>query len=316
MRKTSLFEDFQDFLQVRASLGYSTEMYKSYLQQFISFCEQTYGRDTEITRQILDEWLLGKEFSSSKTKSNAIGNIRSFTCYQQSIGKQTFIPSPDEYRQPRHPARKAYIFTDHELEIIFNTFDSMEPCKASFHRELINPVLFRMMFCCGMRPAEPLSLKTTDVNLKTGEIIIRQAKGRKDRRIVMSQDLCNLCGKYDSFFPRTREFFFQREDSRPFKTRWMDNQFNICLRDCGLAFRNKPRPYDLRHSFATRTIMRWVDEKKDVMAYLPYLSAYMGHSSIGDTLYYIHLLPGRLKTSDGIDWNLLNHVYEEGGSKL
>lgn len=53
-------------------------------------------------------------------------------------------------------------------------------------------------------------------------------------------------------------------------------------------------PYDLRHNFATRTLMRWVEEGKDLNAYAPYLSTYMGHVTFNSTFYYIHLLPEKL----------------------
>ena len=75
--------------------------------------------------------------------------------------------------------------------------------------------------------------------------------------------------------------------------------------------------YDLRHNFATQTLMRWIDEGRDVMALMPYLSTYMGHVSLEETLYYIHLLPERLKSSPGIDWKMLNDIYqtEEGSDE-
>ena len=47
------------------------------------------------------------------------------------------------------------------------------------------------------------------------------------------------------------------------------------------------------------------------MALLPYLSAYMGHSKISSTFYYIHLLPQRLRESSGIEWDALDEIYRE-----
>lgn len=57
-------------------------------------------------------------------------------------------------------------------------------------------------------------------------------------------------------------------------------------------------PYDLRHNYATQTLMRWVEEGKDLDAWMPYLSAFMGHVSFSSTFYYIHLLPERLAHMD------------------
>jgi integrase len=168
---------------------------------------------------------------------------------------------------------------DEELQILFHAIDSVPANHEAPNRELIVPVLFRMMFCCGMRPAEPLHLKREDVDLSSGDILVRESKRKKDRHITMSDDLLNLCRKYDTFIG-VREWFFQKWDGGPFPTYWMRNQFRICWRNSELLKRGNPRPYDLRHNFATRTLMRWVDEGKDVMALLPYLSAYMGHNTL------------------------------------
>ena len=53
-----------------------------------------------------------------------------------------------------------------------------------------------------------------------------------------------------------------------------------------------------RHNFATRTLMRWLAEGKDLNAYVPYLCAYMGHASFNSTYYYVHLLPDKLAVLD------------------
>jgi hypothetical protein len=58
--------------------------------------------------------------------------------------------------------------------------------------------------------------------------------------------------------------------------------------------------------------MKWIDNKQNVMELLPYLSVYMGHSEIKYTLYYIHLLPDRLKKTAGIDWSIFNRIYRSG----
>jgi hypothetical protein len=45
-----------------------------------------------------------------------------------------------------------------------------------------------------------------------------------------------------------------------------------------------------------------MNEGKDLTAMLPYLSAYMGHSQLSDTYYYIHLVPGMLESMSGIEF--------------
>lgn len=166
------------------------------------------------------------------------------------------------------------------------------------------------MYCCGMRPSEPLNLLCEDVDLRGGDVYIRASKRKKDRHIIMSDEMIALCQKYDSM-SGNRRYFFERWDGNKFPTYWMTNQFRICWRNSRLEKKGNPRPYDLRHNFATRTLMRWTDENRDIMAMLPYLSTYMGHICYSHTLYYVYLLPERLRKSANIDWEKFKGMYPE-----
>ena len=57
--------------------------------------------------------------------------------------------------------------------------------------------------------------------------------------------------------------------------------------------------------------MNWIDNGRDVMTLLPYLSTYMGHTKFSHTLYYVHLLPDRLLKSANIDWERFDIIYRE-----
>jgi integrase/recombinase XerD len=50
-----------------------------------------------------------------------------------------------------------------------------------------------------------------------------------------------------------------------------------------------PRVHDLRHTFAVNNLRAWFTAGEDVNALLPVLQAYLGHSSISDTAYYLRL---------------------------
>lgn len=150
--------------------------------------------------------------------------------------------------------------------------------------------------------------------METGDIYIRQSKGSKDRHILMSEDLRQMCIRYDMLVG-PREWFFQKWDGSPLPIYWLESQFHKCWRQSRLPKRGNPRPYDLRHAFATRNLMRWADEGLDIMVMLPYLSAYMGYSHFQDTLHYIHLIPEKLRSSDGIDWASLDSIYEEASDE-
>jgi len=307
--KHSILEDFEDFVALKVSLGYREVSYRAQVSQFVAFCECCDTSAGYITKELLDAWLVDRQPMNNGTQNSAVSRIRQLCRYQVSIGKPAFVPGP-EYSVPQTHFTPC-IFTEGEVRVLFNSIDSIRPSIQSPNKEYIVPVLFRMMYCCGMRPGEPLALLRTDVNLDSGVVFIRQSKKSKDRRIVMSADLLALCRRYDDLHG-SRTFFFERSDGRKCPTHWMTSQFHICCRDTALFSDGQlPRPYDLRHNHVTRTIMRWVDEGRDVSSQMPYLSAYLGHSEISYTYYYLSLLPERIRASAGIDWDKLAVIYPE-----
>ncbi len=292
----------------RAAMGFTIGRDQNYITSFIDHCEIFFPDEKTIKREMLDSWISSNKFKSMKTKSNVISLLRTFCRFMCSLGYQVYIPDED-YNikcERYHP----YILTDEELHRLFHMIDTIQPHPYGPNREYIFPVLFRMMYCCGMRPTEPLKLKKEDVNLNTGEIYIRQSKQNRDRHIYMSYDMLKLCRQYDKCIGE-REWFFQKWDGGMFTYRWAGDQITRCWKLTGLPLRQHFRPYDFRHNFATRTMMKWIDNGYDIMSMLPYLSEYMGHTDFRHTLYYIHLLPERLRKSSNIDWSMFSSIYGE-----
>ena len=306
--KDRLLQDYYLMLKYRKAAGYSTGSDEIYIPSFINFCGEKYPDAELITKEMVDAWLAFYSFRKAGTQMNVIGIIRHFTNFLNSIGKDDYVPDEDYgiHRERYVP----YIFNDNEMRCLFNTFDAATATVGCPQRAIILPVLFRMMYCCGMRPGEPIRLRREDVNLTTGDIYIRQSKRNKDRHIIMAEDLRLLCIQYDGL-AGPRDWFFQRSDGSPFSSSWTLAQFHSCWKRSSLLKRGNPRPYDLRHCFATRNIMNWIDNGRDVMTLLPYLSTYMGQTKFSHTLYYVHLLPDRLLKSANIDWERFDIIYRE-----
>lgn len=295
-----------DMVELKVPLGYRRNTYQAaHILPFVEYCSQNFPDAREITKEMLDGWLAAAVFRTENTRKHVIINLRHFTRYLNATGRKAFIPTA-EYNVKVQRYRP-YIFTDRELRFLFDAIDDVKPCLRS-HAELILPVLFRMELCCGMRPNEPLNLLAEDVDLNTGDIFIRKSKRGKDRHIIISEDMRLLCARYDQLAGK-RQWFFQHWEGGKLPVNWPRYRLTRAWQKTGLVGKATPRPYDLRHNFATRTLMRWIDEKRDVMALAPYLSTYMGHVTLEETLYYVHLLPERLKNSPGIDWDTLRGIY-------
>lgn len=238
----------------------------------------------------------------------------------RAVGKDAYVLYSGYMKEPtRHPA---YIFSDGELNALFNAVDATKGTNNEPFLHEIAPVLYRLIYTCGLRPNEGRELKRENVNLKTGEILITNTKWKKERLVVMSNDMLSMCRLYDDrrkIFARGSEYFFpswERGGS------FGNYQLGSYLRDAwkranpNVEKDSLPniRVYDLRHRFASAVLIRWLDSGQPLSAKLAYLRAYMGHNSLSETAYYIHLLPENLVKSAGIDWSAFDEMIPEVAS--
>ena len=162
-------------------------------------------------------------------------------------------------------------------------------------RGIIMPAMFRLLYCCGLRPKEARILPCKNVHLADKYIDILQSKGPKSRRIFISDELASYLARYNyrvsPAFPE-RTCFFPGDVDRPYSVQTLTYNFALVWKKAFPDWVGKlPRIYDLRHHFAWATINRWAREGTDVNAMLPYLMRYMGHNCIKHTLYYFRFVP-------------------------
>jgi integrase len=220
--------------------------------------------------------------------------IREFGKYLRTIGVDAFVLPADWIHDSARTL--PHIFTDAELRAFFAAADSFTPRASSPFREYTIPVVFRLMLGCGLRPQEARRLRRRDVHLDDAVVVIERSKHNKDRRVPVEAGMADLLARFDelaSLRRPGREFFFEHQPGQPYRAGWLTAQYHRCrTRAGGLA--PGSTPYTLRHNYATRTLTRWVEERRDLNVWLPYLSAYMGHETYSSTAYYVHLLPERL----------------------
>ena len=196
------------------------------------------------------------------------------------------------------PRYVPHIFNEAEIKAFFHGADSFRPHEKAPARHLVIPVFYRLLYCCGLRPAEARLLKKENVDLVRGAVYVVESKGHKDRVVAVADD---LLPDYEKLFhpdfrnlPGQRLLFFRDTMGRGrIRSVGQKKCFGdasvwpelLRLRDLNLGFTIS----DIL--FATECICRWMREGRDIDAMLPFLSAYMGHARYEDTLYYVHMVP-------------------------
>lgn len=243
----SLQELLRKFMDYRKAAGYATETYECTLTPYIRFCGENYPGSDGLTREMLDAWLPHYDYSNN-TQAAFIACARQFARLARFLGKSAYVPD-DDYTIRRIPY-EPYLFPDHELEDFFDSVDRYVPATSGkrLRHDMVLPPLFRMMYCCGMRPGEPLMLLRRDVDTRNGDVYIRETKRHKDRHIIMAGNMRDMCMAYDSA-AGDRTWFFEH-DGKPYSTKWMASQFHRRWKEAGISGHGIPRPYDLRHAFA------------------------------------------------------------------
>ncbi len=308
-------QEMEDFIQYKVALGYSRSSYDKFLVLFDRFCLSDYPNEKSLGQQLVTQWARLRPGENANGLKRRMVAIREFGKYLNAVGIEAYMLPQEMIGSPK--PFFPYLFSDGELAAFFRAADSVCPHKLSPYREYVVPVLFRLLYCCGLRPHEVRLIRSEDIDLETDSIYIRDTKRHRDRIVMMSQDMQSLCYKYDDrmhTFQKDREFFFSSPHGAPYSACWVQKQFWNCWEKAGIRnFRGttKPRVYDFRHNYATRTLMKWLDEGRDLYTWLPYLSAYMGHADFSSTAYYIHLMPERLVKTSAIDWTRFSSLIPE-----
>jgi len=138
--------------------------------------------------------------------------------------------------------------------------------------------MLAMIYSCGLRRGELLSLTKFDVDSKRMVVIIRMAKGKKDRIVPLSPKILNLLRDYyKSYNPK--EFLFEGQGGGKYSEKSLENVLKQSL----FKARNK-KPVTLhwlRHSYATHLLESGTD--------LRYIQDLLGHKSSKTTEIYTHV---------------------------
>ena len=308
----------EDMLELRIALGYSRNTYLPRLRRLDSFIAANFGECEFFSEDIV----LGFIRSSARDGDPATGAkgragiSRIFGEYLRSVGCDAYVlPKNFTVRKTKH---EPYMMTDSELSAFFNEVDKISNSERDNMKRSTAAVMLRLIYTCGLRPGEGLRLKTKNVNIDTGEILVTETKLKKERIVVMHDDMKHLMRRYAMkvvLSGRDNTFFFPDQNGQSYMTTWLDNIVKTCFErshsDIDRKLLPHVRTYDLRHRFASAALCRWLDEGRNLYNMLPYLRVYMGHKTLAQTAYYIHLLPENLLKSKGIEWDRLNDVIPE-----
>jgi integrase len=304
------------FIAQKRAFGYKYIAEEESLRRFLRFTK-SYGLPAcGLTKDIVDAYGAARPNETAKNRANRASDLRQFAKYLNLNGIDAYVSVPvGKIVSDFTP----YIFTHAEIIRIFASTDSISPHKL-YNCADVYPVLFRMLYGCGLRISEALDLRLSDLDLDNGTVTIRNGKFNKTRLVAMSGSLTTLCTKLNRrihIVSNENSFFFKNRDGSR-RSKWtVSGRFRELLWESGIPYRGKgigPRLHDLRHSFCCHALKQMSDSGIDLYCALPVLSAYVGHSSIKATEKYLRLseeiFPDIMSRMQNMDTGIYPEVYK------
>jgi integrase/recombinase XerD len=139
--------------------------------------------------------------------------------------------------------------------------------------------MFSLIYSCGLRCGELLALKLSDIDSKRNLVLIKNAKGKKDRIAPLSPKILELLRSYFKLYKPATYLFEGRIKGTPYDSRTLQQILKITIQKAGI---DKPVTLHwLRHSYATHLLETGTD--------LRYIQELLGHNSSKTTEIYTHV---------------------------
>jgi integrase len=279
----------------KRALGYKYVSEERALARFEVFCAGEFPGLETVTQASVQAWIAcaRDRAVTPATMNGLVAPVRELARWLNRRGIDAYVlpagilPKPARY--------VPHIYPDRELAALFAATDRCRYCPEVPFRHLVMPVLFRTIYACGLRCSEARLLHVDDVDINTGVLQIRDTKGGKDRQLPVSEPLRERLAGYHATLagqPGWEWFFPGATPGVPLTLGNVNHNFRRFLWQARIPHGGRghgPRVHDLRHTAAVNNLRAWFARGENVNALLPVLQTYLGHSSIGDTAYYLHL---------------------------
>ena len=261
---------FTDWMRNKRYSERTVQTYMNSLSVFFRFfrnqsVDSIGNEDLELFNR---DYIIAKKYSAS-FQSQVVNAVKLF--YANRRNKKL---DPNIIYRPKQPRLLPNVLSKAEVKHILEALNNIK------HRAMLS-----LIYACGLRRSELLDLRLHDVDSKRGLLIVRQAKGKKDRIVPLSEKILALLREhYKSAKPAKYLFEGEKRGERYSETS-LQQVLKSALDKAGIK---KPVTLHwLRHSYATHLLENGTD--------LRYIQELLGHNSSKTTEIYTHVTDNSLK---------------------
>lgn len=255
------------FISWLRSKRYSENTVKTYaeaLKSFLTFFN--HKSIDEITNEDVikynNEYILKKGLSASY-QNQIVNAVKLFFVTLQDIKIEV-----EKIHRPKKSKTLPNVLSKEEVKLILNA-----------HNNYKHKTMLCLIYACGLRRGELLNLQPADVDSKRSLLIIRQAKGRKDRVVPISEKIIEMLREYYKMYKPKVWLFEGQNAGEQYSEKSLQNVLKQALEKAKIK---KPVTLHwLRHSYATHLLEAGTD--------LRYIQELLGHKSSKTTEIYTHV---------------------------
>lgn len=247
---------FEEKLRYKNYSERSVKSYVSYLSSFLS--DENVKDPYQVTTQKIVNFLEKKSYSSTSQQNQYIGSLKLFAKY--ILNKKDIHLSKIE--RPKSEKKLPQVIDSHYIKSQLSKIDNIK------HKAILT-----LTYSVGLRVSEITNLKIEDIDSKRMLIHIKNAKGRKDRVVPLSQTVLELLREYYKQFKPSIYLFNGQSGS----------QYSIqsCQKLYKKYIDQNSSIHTLRHSSFTNLLENGTD--------IRIIQKLAGHSSSRTTEIYTHV---------------------------
>ncbi|WP_179415328.1 tyrosine-type recombinase/integrase [Mucilaginibacter sp. E4BP6] len=269
---------------------HTVSAYQSDLDQFIRFLntpEETITHPSEITHHLIRNWMVAmmSDDITARSITRKIATLRKYFKFLLQEGIITHNPA-SKINTPKSPKNLPVVVEDAKLT---QMLDDNGVFSHDF-KGVRDKLVIETLFGTGMRLAELLGVKETDINIYEGTVKVL-GKRNKQRIIPINNELKLLISEYLELKKKqnfnnislTLLVTHKGADAYPKLIYLIVKKYLSYI-----STQNKKSPHVLRHTFATSLLNRGAD--------LNAIKELLGHANLSATQIYTHNSVERLKS--------------------
>lgn len=255
---------FEDWMRNKR---YSQSTVKTYKEAVAIFLRFLGGKAIDdIDNQDLEtfnkEYILARAYSSSY-QNQVINGIKLFF-----LNRRGTKLNPLMVYRPKREKTLPNVLSKEEVKRILEV-----------HSNLKHKVMLSLIYSCGLRCGELLALKPEHIDSRRKLVLVKNAKGKKDRIVPLSGKILELLREYFKVYRPKTYLFEGQTQGKPYDARSLQLILKQALQKVGIT---KPATLHwLRHSYATHLLESGTD--------LRYIQELLGHNSSKTTEIYTHV---------------------------